>query len=168
MKKVTTVFDKQLQKLLATDEEFKRIPVLRHALAITNFVVELSATGIVPPPQFPILNCDFNVPEAIRLTDSELKLFVEAYKSAGRIQAYIQPGSIDMCLIVNIIFYGPGQGNSQILFVHAGADSMAVRKFNVDRPTLAELQHLYDEGRREREKRNAKEAETRSLTHIGP
>lgn len=167
MKKVTTVFDKQLQRLLASDEEFKRNPVFRHALAVTNFVIELSATGIVPLPQFPILYCDLNIQETIRLTDSELKLFVEAYKNAGRIQAYIQPGPIQAFLIVNIIFYGPGRGNSRILFVHAVADSMAVRKFNVDRPALAGLQNLYDKGRREREGRNAKETETRSLAHIG-
>ncbi|MDE2037733.1 MAG: hypothetical protein KGI69_00715 [Patescibacteria group bacterium] len=169
MKKVIITFDKQLQKQLATDEEFKQIPVLRYALAITNFIVELSATGIVPPPQFPILNSDSDVPEAVRLTESGLKMFVAAYKLAGRIEVHIQPSIVAVCLIVEVLFCSKGRGNSPILVIKAGADSMAIRKFLVHRPTaFAELQQLYDKGCEERKERAIKEAHIRSLARIGP
>lgn len=168
MKKVTTLFDKRLQQLLAHDEEFKRIPVLKHALAVTQFVVELSATGIVPAPQFPILNCDFKMPEVIRLTESELKLFTESYKASGRIEAHIRPGAIPVCLAIDIYFYGKGRKGFPLLIVHAAADSMAIRKFNVDKPTSTDLQQLYEKGRQERQSRDIKDAETRSLDRVGP
>lgn len=168
MKKITIIQDKQLQRLLATDEEFRQLPVFRYALAVINFVAELSATGIVPPPLFPILSGDREVPETIRLTESELKLFVEAHKMSGRMEAYIQPGPIEVCLAVEIIFYSKGRGNVPLLVVHAGSDSMAVRRFAIDRPVLDELQSLYDRGREERRKRDVKEATIRALAHIGP
>lgn len=168
MKKVSILFDRKLQQLLANDKEFKGLPVFRYALTIVNFITELSATGIVPKPLFPMLNCDFNIPETIRLTDSELALFVEAYKASGRIEAQIYPGTVDVCLGVLISFYPKGKGDLPLLIISAGADSMAVRRFSVVEPTNVELRKLYEEGKRERQKRNAKEADKRALARIGP
>ncbi len=168
MKKVTILFDKQLQKLLADDQDFRKIAVFRHALAVINFIVELSATGIVPPPNFPILSNDLNVPETIRLTESELALFVAAYKTAGRIKAYIRPGTVAVCLAVEITFCGKDRCTSPLLIVHAGVDSMAVRKFGMDAPISEYLVELYQKGRKERREREIKEVNIRAMERIGP
>jgi hypothetical protein len=168
MKKVSILFDKKLQRLLATDAEFKKILTFRHALAITSFVVEVAATGVCRQPNFPVLNGDFEVPETIRLTPSELALLTRAYKSAGRIEVWIVPGAVEVCLALDITFYGQGKGTPKLLEIFAGVDSMAVRKFGINLPATEPFKSLFSKGRQEREERNATETRTRSLAHIGP
>ncbi len=168
MKKVTIVFDKQLQGLLAGDNDFKQSPLLGYAMAVTNFVVETAATGILHPPQFPVLNGDFEVPEAIRLTKSELKLFTEAYKMAGRIESYIQTGATSPCLGIETRFYSKGRGHKLILQINATVDSMSARRFSIGPLILPELQPLYENGKRERRERGVAEALDWALDRFGP
>lgn len=168
MKKVTIVFDKRLQGLLTGDDDFKQSPLLGYAMAVTNFVVETAATGILHPPQFPVLNGDFEVPEAIRLTKSELGLFTEAYRMAGRIESYIQPGRTSPCLGIETRFYSKGRGHTLILQINATVDSMAARRFSVGPLILPELQPLYERGKQERKARESAESLNRMLNRFGP
>lgn len=130
MKKVSMFFGKGLQAALSTSERFKELPLLDHALSVTNFFVVMAATGIVPQQHFPILSCDPDPPNRYNFGDQEVTLFKMAYGRASRIEVQIDTGTVDACLSVKIAFYKPGR-NAKFLEIFISVDSQAVRRYDI-------------------------------------
>jgi len=127
MKTVRTSYSKELRALLETDEEFRKLPIMRHARALIDFVVEAAESN--------------RFPEVFVRRDSKDPLLWgflspilhEAYLKSARIEAYIFPGVANACVGVNIFFYPPGNKSTPVLGLTGGADSQAIRKLQVVR-----------------------------------
>jgi hypothetical protein len=139
MKKVTLLFAKRLSEVIKTDEEWRGLPLLKYGLALVNYVVEMGATYHpfnIPKPTFPIV-CPTSMSQGLLTPFPEspdLATVARHYQRAGRIEAQLYVGTIDVVLGVDISFFPKGKGEP-ILVLRGGVDSMGARLLEITKAT---------------------------------
>ena len=138
MKKVTVFFSKKLRDIIAKDKEFAKLPVLQYALDLVNYVILMGATKRFPKPSFPIVCPTFSSEPFLLLPKGEpkgesdtLRDVAWYYQKANRIEAHIRPGTVDVCLAIDIHFFPGKKGPGGIILpsytLRGGVDSTGVR-----------------------------------------
>ncbi len=130
--KITTVFSKRLDQLLQEDEKFRDLPILRHALSLTQYVVEMGTTQRVPNPTSPVLCPKWSQSRALFLQGMTgyVSNVIDAYRQASRVEFQIYVGRIEVVLGIGVRFYLKGKGDP-FFFMTGAVDSDGIRKLEV-------------------------------------
>ena len=145
MKKVSVSYDKKLQQLIENDKDFAKLPLIRYVWAVIGYIIELASTGIWQEfHKLPVFSAQNGT--LFKPTKDEVDLLVHAYKGAGRIEAFVKPGTVDVCLGLDIMFLPKGQSGKPILIIHCAMEPSAIRKLEIKSdPSLVMALANFDE-----------------------
>ena len=144
MKKVSVFYDKKLQQLIGCDRGFTDLPLIGHVWTLIGFVVEMATTGVIPKFTRP-LSTDGR-PSLFDPTPEDVNLLTSAYKQSGRIEIFVRPGNVDVCLGVNIEFLPMGRPGTSILSIEGVIEPSALRSLKISSsPSLVTALMNFDE-----------------------
>jgi hypothetical protein len=125
MKKVSFFYNKRLQHLLSKDEEFRKTQMHHYALALANYMVELSIVREPVPVSFPIIGGFVITP-----SDDVFAVLKEAHEKTSRVEVHLFAGIADACIGLDMVFLSRATGGP-LLKLLGGIDSMRVRKLDM-------------------------------------
>ncbi len=112
MDKINCCFTKELKRKIETDDEWRDVPALQHALNIVTYITTMGALQRIPIRGFPsrcLVRGSHGLLPGGHTHTREINRVITEYKRSSRIAVQIGLGTIDEILVINIYFYPAGK-----------------------------------------------------------
>ncbi len=138
MKKLTVTYSSKLQAEIARTEgrhQWRNLPLMAHVYGLIAHVHQIAMTGEISKPSVPVITPGHShytlLGDHLPTSEEDLANLSQVYHSSKRIEVQVFTGLVEVCLGVNILFYGKGKNNVPLLILEGALDSDGIRYLRV-------------------------------------